>query len=109
MPTTSLSSMLEHMEEKETDRHENALAAAEQAAEVDPFARKTLLINGFSREETFMIVDTIKKLFGPGNDIIFAMTTKNSVKRPLEDILVELGQDHAYLKENPPKPGKNPF
>lgn len=90
------------------DMEENEKTAPE-SPHTDPMAQKALIINGFSREETFMIVDTIKKTFGKGHDIIFAMTTRHSITRPLVDILTELSEDHAFMKKNPPGPGKNPF
>lgn len=72
---------------------------------IDPMEQKALIINGFSREETFMIVDIVKKAFGREHDIIFAITTKHSIVRPLKDILTELAGDHAFMKKNPP--GRN--
>jgi hypothetical protein len=41
-------------------------------------------------------------------DLIFAKTTANSIKMRLQDLIVDMSQDHAYLQENPPGSPGNP-
>ena len=42
-------------------------------------------------------------------DLIFAKTTENSVNMTLTDLIVDMSEDHEYLKNNPPQArGKNP-
>lgn len=35
-------------------------------------------------------------------DLIFAKTTENSVQMKLADLIEDMSEDHAYLKNNPP-------
>jgi hypothetical protein len=35
-------------------------------------------------------------------DLIFAKTTPNSVQMRLQDLIVDMSQDHEYLQKNPP-------
>jgi hypothetical protein len=40
----------------------------------------------------------------PTGDLIFAKTTPNSIQMRLQDLIVDMSQDHEYLKKNPPGP-----
>ena len=35
-------------------------------------------------------------------DLVFAKTTPNSIKMRLQDLIVDMSQDHEYLRQNPP-------
>lgn len=38
-------------------------------------------------------------------DLIFAKTTENSVEMKLSDLIIDMSEDHEYLKNNPPTAG----
>jgi len=76
---------------------------------------RVVILNGFSNDEILLILKTVKGLCRPGpqgeaplmnldpGDLIFAKTTANSLNSVLKDTIVDMSQDHKYLKENPPK------
>jgi hypothetical protein len=37
------------------------------------------------------------------SDLIFAKTTENSVNMKLSDLIIDMSEDHEYLKNNPPQ------
>ena len=64
---------------------------------------KVIIMNGFSYEEIDKIMRAVKPLFESPRDLIFAKTTETSVTMTLQDLIVDISQDHEYLKQNPPK------
>ena len=65
---------------------------------------KVIIMNGFSHSEISSIMKAVKALFENPRDLIFAMTTENSLKMKIQDLIVDMSQDHEYLKNNPPQP-----
>ncbi len=63
---------------------------------------KVIIMNGFSNDEIARIMAAVKPLFENPRDLIFAKTTKHSVEMKLKDLIVDISQDHEYLKKNPP-------
>ncbi|TVR62058.1 MAG: DUF3783 domain-containing protein [Spirochaetaceae bacterium] len=63
---------------------------------------KVIILNGFSYEEINSIMRAVKPLFENPRDLIFAKTTEKSVEMVLKDLIVDMSQDHEYLKKNPP-------
>ncbi len=72
---------------------------SERPKELD---NKVIILNGFSYEEINSIMRAIKPLFENPRDLIFAKTTEKSVEMVLKDLIVDMSQDHEYLKNNPP-------
>ncbi|MFP4484955.1 MAG: DUF3783 domain-containing protein [Spirochaetaceae bacterium] len=64
---------------------------------------KVIIMNGFTFEEIDKIMRAVKPLFGNPRDLIFAKTTAQSVEMKLKDLIVDMSEDHEYLKKNPPK------
>ena len=64
---------------------------------------KVLILNGFSNEEIAAIMKAVKGLYPPKSDLIFAKTTPNSLNMVLKELIVDMSQDHEYLKKNPPQ------
>ncbi|MFP4067209.1 MAG: DUF3783 domain-containing protein [Spirochaetaceae bacterium] len=64
---------------------------------------KVIIMNGFSQEEIVSIMRAVRRLFDNPRDLIFAKTTPKSVNMVLKDLIVDMSEDHEYLKNNPPE------
>ena len=64
---------------------------------------KVIIMNGFSQEELVSIMRAVRRLFDNPRDLIFAKTTPKSVNMVLKDLIVDMSEDHEYLKNNPPE------
>lgn len=64
---------------------------------------KVIIMNGFTYEEINKIMRAVKQLFEKPRDLIFAKTTEQSVEMTLKDLIVDMSEDHEYLKKNPPQ------
>ncbi len=73
---------------------------SERPKELD---NKVIIMNGFSYEEINSIMRAVKAQFESPRDLIFAKTTETSVTMTLQDLIVDMSQDHEYLKNNPPQ------
>ncbi len=76
---------------------------AERPKELD---NRVIIMNGFTHEEISKIMKAVKALFETPGDLIFAMTTERSLETRVRDLIVDMSQDHEYLKKNPPN--RNP-
>lgn len=63
---------------------------------------KVVIMNGFSYEEITRIMRAVKALFDNPRDLIFAKTTDSSLEMKLSDLIIDMSEDHEYLKKNPP-------
>ncbi|GEM_PF-1226597 len=63
---------------------------------------RVIILNGFSNDEIARIMAAVKPLFEKPRDLIFAKTTQHSVEMKLKDLIVDISEDHEYLKKNPP-------
>ncbi len=63
---------------------------------------KVIVLNGFSNDEIARIMAAVKPLFEQPRDLIFAKTTEHSLEMKLKDLIVDISEDHEYLKRNPP-------
>lgn len=59
-------------------------------------------MHGFEYQEIDLIMRAVKKTVESPRDVIFAKTTENSLTMKLSDLIEDLSQDHAYLRDNPP-------
>jgi len=66
---------------------------------------KVIIMNGFSYEEITKIMRAVKALFDNPRDLIFAKTTESSLEMKLSDLIIDMSEDHEYLKKNPPNLG----
>ena len=64
---------------------------------------KVVIMNGFTNEEIGKIIKAVRGVFDTSADLIFAKTTPNSVEMVLKDLIVDMSEDHEYLKKNPPE------
>jgi hypothetical protein len=66
---------------------------------------KVVILNGFSNDEILAIMKAVRGTFDPPADLIFAKTTPNSLEMKLKELIVDMSEDHEYLKKNPPGRG----
>ncbi|AFG37063.1 DUF3783 domain-containing protein [Spirochaeta africana] len=64
---------------------------------------KVVIMNGFTHEEIHRVMRAVKQEFEAPRDLIFAMTTEQSLEMKLKDLIVDMSEDHEYLRKNPPK------
>ncbi len=64
--------------------------------------QKVVIAHGFEKDEILRLMRAVKNEFTKEVDIAFAMTTENSLKRNLGEVVLDISGDHKYLKENPP-------
>jgi hypothetical protein len=74
-----------------------------QATARDPLKNKVIILNGFENQEIDMIMRSVKALYPPPRDLIFAKTTETSLQMKLADLIRDISEDHEYLKNNPPE------
>jgi len=72
----------------------------ELPAELD---NKVIIMNGFTQQEIVSVMRAVRRLFENPGDLIFAKTTPKSVNMVLKDLIVDMSEDHEYLKNNPPE------
>jgi len=89
---------------------EAAILGARQKMQERPkeLDNKVIIMNGFTFEEINKIINAVKKEFENPRDLIFAKTTDNSLQMKLADLIVDMSEDHEYLKKNPPDIKKKP-
>ena len=75
-------------------------------AEQPPPQQPAIILHGFSNQDIDLILRSIKQLFIPKRDIVFAKTTPTSLKMRLETLIADISEDHQYLRNNPPRPPK---
>ncbi len=63
---------------------------------------KVVIMNGFDYEEITRIMRAVKALFDNPRDLIFAKTTDSSLEMKLSELIIDMSEDHEYLKNNPP-------
>jgi uncharacterized membrane protein YgcG len=64
---------------------------------------KVIIMNGFTQQEIVAVMRAVRRLFENPGDLIFAKTTPKSVNMVLKDLIVDMSEDHEYLKNNPPE------
>lgn len=60
-------------------------------------------MHGFSHEEISKIMKLVKQQFENPRDLIFAMSTEQSLEMKLGALIEDMTEDHVYLQKNPPK------
>ena len=69
--------------------------SVEDHPDMTDFVKRLLRVMGAAKQ----IPET--QSVSPG-DLIFAKTTESSVEMKLSDLIVDMSEDHEYLKNNPP-------
>ncbi|MFA7567294.1 MAG: DUF3783 domain-containing protein [Alkalispirochaeta sp.] len=63
---------------------------------------RVIIMHGMDNVEIDLVMRAVRKALDKSRDIIFAKTTKNSLKMTVTELINDLTEDHQYLKENPP-------
>ena len=58
-----------------------------------------ILFHGFSAEDLNVLIDTLKQSPAFDSNIIMATTTETSVQWHIKDLLIELSEERAALKD----------
>jgi len=62
---------------------------------------KTLILDGFSKEEALAVLRAVKSVSSNAKELIFAMTTDSSREMVLKDLLLDLREEHDFFLKNP--------
>ncbi len=65
---------------------------------------RVVLIHGFSREETIAIMRAAKSVSADPQGIAFTTSTPSNLDWKLRDLIIEVREEHEYMRKNPPKP-----
>ena len=63
---------------------------------------RVVILNGFTNEELDLVMRAVRSAVSSPRDLIFAKTTPTSLQMKLSDLIVDISQDHEYLRNNPP-------
>lgn len=69
---------------------------------------RVVLIHGFSREETIAIMRAAKSVSADPQGIAFTTSTPSNLDWKLRDLIVEVREEHEYMRQNPPQPNQGP-
>lgn len=67
----------------------------------EALSHRVVILHGFENEEIGRIMRGIKGMYEKP-DVIFAKTTNNSLQMKVEEVIMDLAEDHEYFKKNPP-------
>ncbi|MCA1753270.1 MAG: DUF3783 domain-containing protein [Spirochaeta sp.] len=70
--------------------------------EAPELQNRVVLLNGFTNEELDLVMRAVRSAVANPRQLIFAKTTPTSIEMKLKDLLVDISQDHEYLRKNPP-------
>ena len=59
---------------------------------------KTILLHDFSQEEAVKIMRLVKSAWTDPKELVFAMSTPNSVEMKLGDVLEDLAAEHLHFR-----------
>lgn len=63
---------------------------------------RVVMIHGFSREETVMIMRAIKSAVQDPAGVAFTTTTPTNLEWKVKELIGEVREEHAYMRANPP-------
>ncbi|MFW6362095.1 MAG: DUF3783 domain-containing protein [Spirochaetota bacterium] len=69
---------------------------------------RVILIHGFSREETIAIMRAAKSVSEDPQGIAFTTSTPSNLDWKLRDLIIEVREEHEYMRQNPPRPKQGP-
>jgi len=58
---------------------------------------KTILMHGFTHEEALTVLRVVKQAFKDPKELIFALSTPQSLQKKLDDLLQELEEEHRVM------------
>jgi len=63
---------------------------------------RMVLIHGFSRDETVAIMRAAKSAVEDPQGVAFTTSTPSNIEWKLKDLIVEVREEHDYMRKNPP-------
>jgi hypothetical protein len=63
---------------------------------------KVVILHGFTHEQIYAIVKATHHMLGNDVDVAFATTTEHSLQMKLQDVIADVSEEHAYMKDHPP-------
>jgi len=69
---------------------------------------RLVLIHGFSRDETIAIMRAAKAAAADPQGIAFTTSTPANLDWKLRDLIVEVREEHEYMRLNPPSGSPSP-
>jgi len=73
-----------------------------EQGEMPELKNRVVLLNGFTNEELDLVMRAVRSAVAQPRDVIFAKTTPRSLQMKMVDLIVDISQDHEYLRNNPP-------
>ena len=67
-----------------------------------PADERMVLIHGFSREETIAVMRAAKTAVSDPQGVAFTTSTPTNLDWKLRDLIVEVREEHEYMRWNPP-------
>ena len=63
---------------------------------------KVVFLHGFSQEEISRIIRGVKSVAADPGSVAFCMTTENNLEWKVKDLIKDVTEEHAFLRDNPP-------
>jgi len=83
-------------------REKRTISGMEQKKETE-ITQKAVILHGFTNEQIYMVLKVVKHVMGESEDVAFATTTPHSLSMKLGDVIADVTEEHAYMKNNPPQ------
>jgi hypothetical protein len=74
----------------------------QQGPEADPGDERVVMIHGFSREETVMVMRAVKSAVQDPAGVAFTTTTPTNMEWRVKELIGEVREEHEYMRNNPP-------
>ena len=63
---------------------------------------KVVFMHGFSQEEISRIMRGVKSIVEDPGAVAFCMSTDNNLDWKVRDLIKDVTEEHAYMRDNPP-------
>ena len=74
----------------------------QQGSEADAGDERVVMIHGFSREETVMVMRAVKSAVQDPAGVAFTTTTPTNLEWRVKELISEVRKEHEYMRNNPP-------
>jgi hypothetical protein len=69
---------------------------------------RVVMIHGFSREETVLIMRAVKSAVQDPGGVAFTTTTPTNLEWKVKELIQEVREEHEYMQNNPPSGRQSP-
>ena len=77
-------------------------SAGRNASPGDSADERMVLIHGFSRDETIAVMRAAKTAVSDPQGVAFTTSTPSNLDWKLRDLIVEVREEHEFMRRNPP-------